>query len=181
MAASSSGFVAGLTGTSLAVIGALAFQAAAAVPDEPRPGATPTVQVHRPPKDRKHPEALPAESGIGERVVYSLEDDRVWLVGPSGKAQRTYKVTPSAVDPAPGQYAVTSRTRATSGSDGRSVEHVVRFASVKGVPIGFSAAVSGAMERPEGDTKTGGIRETREDGYAMWMFATIGKRVVVIP
>jgi hypothetical protein len=28
--------------------------------------------------------------------------------------------------------------------------------------------------------KTGGIRESRTDGEAMWMFATIGQKVVVI-
>jgi hypothetical protein len=112
--------------------------------------------------------------------VYSVDDDRVWLVGPNGKVRRTFTVTPGSVDPPPGTYAVTSRSRTAIGTDGASIEHVVRFARVDGVVIGFSAAVDGSMRAPDPAVRTGGIRESRADGNAMWTFATIGERIVVI-
>ncbi|MEU1042704.1 hypothetical protein ACFYP4_23955 [Streptomyces sp. NPDC005551] len=183
MARSSSGFVAGLTVAAVAAVGFLAYQASANVPDtlgKPHAAKSPTATTSKAPRDKKNPAALPVRSGTGERVVYSVDDDRVWLVGAGGKVQRTFKVTPSAVDPLPGAYTVTSRSNAVTGSDGTPIEHVVRFATNQGVAIGFSAAVSGSTARPESAAKTGGIRESREDGDAMWAFATIGQKVVVI-
>ncbi|MGW8063674.1 hypothetical protein ACVV2G_15700 [Streptomyces ziwulingensis] len=184
MVSSSAGFVTGLTAAALAAIGVLAHQASAGAPADlgrshvtgtPAPGAS------KAPRDRRHPEALPAGSGRGERVVYSVDDDRVWLVGADGTVTRTFRVTPSTVDPAPGTYAVTSRANRVTGSDGIPIEHVVRFAGVEGVVIGFSAAVDGSTAKPDPGERTGGIRQTRPDGDAMWQFATIGQRVVVVP
>ncbi|MDQ0385878.1 hypothetical protein J2S54_002698 [Streptomyces sp. DSM 42143] len=183
MASSSAGVVAGLTAAALATIGYLAHQASVAAPHDPgRAHATssPAPGASKAPRDRLHPDALPAGTGRGERVVYSVDDDRVWLVGADNRVRRTFRVTPSTVDPAPGTYAVTSRSNRVTGSDGIPVEHVVRFTSVDGVVIGFSAAVDGSMARPDPDERTGGIRETRADGDAMWEFATIGQQVVVV-
>ena len=87
------------------------------------------------------------------------------------------------MDPAPGSYSVTSRSNAVTGSDGVPVEHVVRFATVDGVVVGFSAAVDGSTApapAPDPKVRTGGIREARADGDAMWTFATIGRTVVVV-
>ncbi|MBT2411717.1 hypothetical protein J7I94_14265 [Streptomyces sp. ISL-12] len=192
MPSSSSAMVTGLTAAALAAIGFLAHQASVTVPAElgrPRASASPSPGVSgvpgapgasKAPRDKRHPEALPTGSGKGERVVYSVDDDRVWLVGAGDRVQRTFRVTPSTVDPAPGTYTVTSRSNRVTGSDGIPVEHVVRFAGVDGVVIGFSAAVDGSTEKPAPGVKTGGIRETRADGDAMWDFATIGQKVVVV-
>jgi hypothetical protein len=181
VAGSSSTFVAGLTAAAVATVGFLAYQASANAPDEvARPRATASQAAPKAPRDRSRPTALPAGSGRGERVVYSVDDDRVWLVGPNGKVRRTFTVTPGSVDPPPGTYAVTSRSRTAIGTDGASIEHVVRFARVDGVVIGFSAAVDGSMRAPDPAVRTGGIRESRADGNAMWTFATIGERIVVI-
>jgi hypothetical protein len=177
--------VAGLTAAALATVGYLAHQAAEAVPAGPgraaRTGTVPEAGTSKAPQVRKDPTALPSGSGEGARVVYSLQGDRVWLVGVNGKVARTFEVDPSAVDPAPGSYSVTSRSNAVTGSDGIPVEHVVRFTSVDGVVIGFSAAVDGSTAAPH-DPKvpTGGIRQSRADGAAMWTFATIGRKVVVV-
>jgi hypothetical protein len=86
------------------------------------------------------------------------------------------------VDPAPAAYAVTSRSGKITGSDGVAVEHVVRFTNVSGAAIGFSAALNDTTSTPAptSSKKLGGIRESREDGTAMWEFATIGTRVTVI-
>jgi hypothetical protein len=113
-------------------------------------------------------------------VVYSLAAKRVWLVDQDNEATRTFVVAPSAVSPAPGAYAVTSRTGEVVGSDGVQIEHVVRFTSVDGVGIGFSAAVDGSMKSPDPTLKTGGIRQSRADGDALWAFATLNTKVVVV-
>jgi len=186
VARSSSGFVAALTAAAVAAVGFLAYRAQASVPPDlrARPGATASAAPtpSKAPRDRQHPQALPAGSGTGERVVYSIDDDRVWLVSAGGRVESTFEVTPGTVDPLPGTYAVTSRSKAVTGTDGVPVEHVVRFTSVDGVVIGFSAAVDGATPQTDTTTavRTGGIRESRADGEAMWMFATIGQKVVVI-
>ncbi|MEU3730173.1 hypothetical protein AB0E81_12280 [Streptomyces sp. NPDC033538] len=184
MVSSSAGIVTGLTAAALVTIGVLGHQASTAAPADPgraRVSATPAPGASKAPRDRRHPDALPAGSGRGERVVYSVDDDRVWLVDPGNKVRRTFEVTPGTVEPAPGTYSVTSRSKRVTGSDGVPVEHVVRFAGVGGVTIGFSAAVDGSTAKPDPGRRTGGIRETRADGDAMWRFATIGQRVVVVP
>ncbi|MFE6175770.1 hypothetical protein [Streptomyces sp. NPDC056464] len=185
MAASSSGIVAGLTALALATVGFLAFRASATVPAElsrPRAAGSLDVSMSKVPRDKKEPDALPAGSGAGQRVVYSVDDDRVWLVDGAGKVKRTFRVTPGSVDPPTGVYAVTSRSNAVTGTDGAPIEHVVRFATMDNVTIGFSAAVKSASPLPDPNPtlRTGGIRESQADGNAMWDFATIGRAVVVI-
>ncbi|MYT68548.1 hypothetical protein ACN2WE_24635 [Streptomyces sp. cg28] len=184
MARSSTGFVTALTAGALAVVGFLAYQASASAPADlgtSKPSASSSTSSSASPKKKADPKALPAQSGKGERVVYALEADRVWLVGGNGKVQRTYEVTPGTVDPAPGKYTVNSRSGAIPGTDGTPVEHVVRFASANGVVVGFSAAVDGSTPEPDPTKQTGGIRESRADGNAMWEFATFGRVVVVVP
>lgn len=182
--------VAGLTAAALAVIGFFAFQASAAQDGATKrtPNASESSSPAKNPSDRpgsgrkaKNGKALPAGSGHGARVVYALERHRVWLVGKDGKVTRTYEVVPSTVDPEPKAYKVTSRSSHVTGSDGVPVENVVRFANAEGTTIGFSAAVDGKMPKPDASQKTGGIREKRADGEAMWLFATIGTNVVVVP
>ena len=189
MPAKSSSIVTALTAAALVVVGVVGYQASASASD-------PLTQVrsdgsHAPKSPAKHDRhkkkakspdavAIPAGSGEGERVVYSLGAERVWLVGADGKARRTYEVAPSSVSPPVGSYSVTSRSVSVTGSDGVAVEHVVRFAGVDGVVIGFSAAVDGSMPDADPRKKTGGIRESRDDGKAMWDFALHGTKVVVV-
>ncbi|RCG20937.1 hypothetical protein DTL70_20605 [Streptomyces diacarni] len=180
--------MAGLTVAALAVIGFFAYQASAAQDRAERPSAAKTAKPspgddggdakgHAPSQKET---ALPPRSGEGLRVVYALERQRVWLVGKDGKAARTFEVAPSSVSPQPGTYEVTSRSSHVKGSDGVPVENVVRFASVGGVTIGFSAALDGSTPDPDTSRKTGGIREKRADGEALWLHAPIGTRVVVV-
>ncbi|MFJ6838183.1 hypothetical protein [Streptomyces sp. NPDC091209] len=183
MARSSSGIVAGLTVAAVAAVGFLAFQASANVPDtlgKPSKTVSTTSTTPKAPHAKTDPAALPSPSGTGVRVVYSTGGDRVWLVGAGNKVRRTFKVTPGTVDPDAGTYVVTSRTGAASGSDGTQIEHIVRFTLVNGIAVGFSAAVSGSTEPPDPEKKLGGIRASRADGDAMWAFATVGAKVVVV-
>ncbi|MFJ8231678.1 hypothetical protein ACIQ9E_17235 [Streptomyces sp. NPDC094448] len=180
--ARSSGLVAGFTAAALAGVGFLAFKAEASVSElKAKPGAS-TGPGKSAPKAPVNPLALPLNSGTGERVVYALQARRVWLVEAKGnKVRRTFAVMPSTVNPAPGPHSVTSRAGKIPGSDGVAIEHVVRFAKADGVTVGFSAAVNGSMAAPDPKKKTGGVRMAREDGNAMWGFATVGTKVVVLP
>ncbi|MFE0772900.1 hypothetical protein [Streptomyces sp. NPDC058861] len=188
MARSSSGFVAGLTAVAVAAVCFLAYQASANVPADlsakpktPGTAAPSTSPSGGPKRQDRDPLAVPAASGTGERVVYGLADRRVWLVNGGGKATRTFTVMPSTVSPPPGAYAVTSRSGTVRGSDGVQIEHVVRFATTQDVAVGFSAAVDGSMPEPDPTKKTGGVRMKRADGNALWTFAVIGTKVVVVP
>ncbi|MGR8008873.1 hypothetical protein [Streptomyces hypolithicus] len=178
--------MAGLTAGALAAIGLLAHQAASNAPSPAqlaRPGTYPSTQAAARPEaadKQRDPLALPAKSGKGTRVVYALGGRRVWLVDEQGRPTRTFAVMPSTVSPQPGTYAVTSRSGSITGSDGVRIEHVVRFANVDDVSIGFSAAVDGSMPQPDPKAKTGGVRMARADGNAMWRFATVRAQVVVV-
>ncbi|MFD0719784.1 hypothetical protein ACIQUV_30505 [Streptomyces globosus] len=185
MASRSSGIVAGLTVAALAAVGFLGYQASATAPaapaQPPQAAASPSAGAVAPAPGPEKPAAVPADSGTGVRVVYSLGQKRVWLVGEDGREPRTFPVVPSTVHPKTGTYLVSSRSGAVTGSDGVPVEHVVRFANAEGVVVGFSARVDGGMPQPDPAKKTGGIRMSRADGDAMWAFATINSKIVVVP
>ncbi|MEU1485235.1 hypothetical protein [Streptomyces sp. NPDC005752] len=184
VARGSSGIVAGLTAAAVAAVCFLAYQASANAPDSV---AAPSAQTSGPtaapsakPKPTKEPLAVPGDSDAGARVVYALKDRRVWIVDDAEKALRTFRVMPSTVSPLPGVYRVTSRSGSIKGSDGVLIEHVVRFASVDDVVVGFSAAQDDSMASPDPTAKTGGVRMKRADGDALWTFATVGAKVVVV-
>lgn len=178
--------VAGLTAAALAVVGFFAYQANAAHDRVKADSSNASGSSSQPSesseskKKQKKDITLPAFSGTGERVVYDLGRNRVWLMEAGQEVKRTFRVRPSTVDPKPGTYKVESRAAHVTGSDGVPVENVVRFASSQGTAIGFSAALDGSMPKPEPGQSTGGIRERRADGEAMWLFATIGTKVVVV-
>ncbi|MGW2043859.1 hypothetical protein ACWCPF_01580 [Streptomyces sp. NPDC001858] len=180
MPSNSATFVAGLTAAALTTVGFLAFHASANAPAGPAQPLRSGAPAKAASAQRERSTALPDDSGVGERVVYALGRDRVWLVGSNDEVKHTFKVTPGSVDPLPGSYDVSSRSGAVTGTDGTPIEHVVRFTTVDGVTIGFSAALDGSMPAADPAVKTGGIRETVADGNAMWDFATIGQRIIVI-
>ncbi|MFD3611570.1 hypothetical protein ACFWXA_26535 [Streptomyces atroolivaceus] len=186
VARGSSGIVAGLTAAAVAAVCFLAYQASANAPDSvaapsaEASGPTSAAPTPKPQPSRK-PFAVPADSGTGARVVYALKDRRVWIVDDKEKALRTFAVMPSSVSPPPGVYGVTSRSGSIKGSDGVPIEHVVRFANVDDVSVGFSAAQDDSMQSPDPTMKTGGVRMKRADGDVLWTFATVGVKVVVVP
>ncbi|MFJ5101001.1 hypothetical protein [Streptomyces sp. NPDC088554] len=182
MSRNSTGIALGLTAAAVVMVSVLAYQASANVPDTlAAPSQLPTNSTSGAPAQRPGgATALPPASGTGARVVYSLGDRRVWLVDEKGKATRGFGVMPSTIHPAPGMYTVTSRSGALTGSDGVRIEHVVRFTNVDDVAIGFSSAVDGTLSTPDPTLKTGGVRMKRPDGDALWSFATVGSKVVVV-
>ena len=184
--------VTGLTLGALAVVSLLAFQASgaqdraggpapAASAASAGPSASASAAVPSASATPTAP-ALPASSGTGLRVVYSLASHHVWLVDPkkSPQVQAVFGVTPGAVEPPTGNYTVYSRKLATTGSDGKPIEHVVLFTQQNGVVFGFSAAVDGATPTADPTAKTGGIRQSRQNGQLLWDFAPNATKVVVV-
>ncbi|MGW2961723.1 hypothetical protein ACWDGI_25125 [Streptomyces sp. NPDC001220] len=169
-------WVTGLTtGATVAVV-FLALQAdkgphptAAAV----RPSASASAGAHPSvsPKPTKAP-AVPAASGTGRRIVYSLGGKRVWTVDASDKATRTFTVWPGTVSPDPGTYTISRTLSATTGSDGVQIEHILYFASKSGLSIAFSNAVDGSSPPPAAGKQTSGVRMHKADGAALWTFGT---------
>ncbi|MDF6041733.1 hypothetical protein LRD69_06080 [Streptomyces sp. JH14] len=176
--------VTGLTAAALAAVTALALQAGGAAPQtaatgRPAAGPSPSATADETPAAPRPP-AVPADSGNGKRVVYSLGQDRAWLVDEAGKALGTFPVWPGTVDPAPGGHAVTGRLPGTTGSDGVPVEHVVYFALSGTTTIAFSAAVDNSSPKPAPGQRLGAIRLRTEDGKRLWDFATTGTRIHVV-
>lgn len=175
-------WVTGLTVGAIAAVTVLAVQAdkgphpKAAVA---RPSASASAGAH-PSPTKSVPTAVPAASGTGRRIVYSVGQKRVWLVDASEKAGRTFAVWPGTVGPDPGTYTVSVRKDATTGSDGVQIENIVYFATKSGLNIAFSNAVDGSSPPPAAGRQTGGVRMGKADGAALWTFGTTSTKVVVV-
>lgn len=132
--------------------------------------------------------ALPAGTGKGRRVVFSIEDQRVWLVGADNRPTDTYLVSGSVTDNLkPGTYDVFSRSRWAVGIDDSGVmEYFVRFTRGENAAIGFHSipTKSGKALQTEAELGTpqshGCIRQRLADAKRMWAFAPVGTEVVVI-
>jgi hypothetical protein len=133
--------------------------------------------------------AAPADSGTGRRVVFSQQLQRVWLLGMSDQVRRTYLVSGSVTDNLqPGTYSVYSRSRWAVGIDDSGVmQYFVRFTegptgaaigfhsipTRNGVPLQTAAQLGTAQSH-------GCIRQGTSDAIALWSFAPVGTKVVVI-
>ncbi|MER6625654.1 hypothetical protein [Streptomyces sp. NPDC000931] len=178
-------WVTGLTTGAIAAVVVLAVQAdqgtkPVAATTRPSASATADAKPSAAPQEKK-PAAVPADSGTGRRIVYSLGEKRVWLVDASDTPRRSFAVWPGTVAPDPGTYTIGKRTQATTGSDGVPVEHIMYFAQKSGVSVAFSNAVDGSSPPPaEPGAQTGGIRIAKPDGKALWTFGSAGTTVRVV-
>jgi lipoprotein-anchoring transpeptidase ErfK/SrfK len=134
-------------------------------------------------------DALPNASGEGRRIVFSEAAQRVWLVAADGGVERTYLVSASKFDNLnPGTYAVQSKSRfATAFDYSGSMEYFVRFATGFTAPIGFHTVPVDNAGQPEQTkeqlgtpTSAGCVRQWRDDAIALWTFAPVGTKVVVV-
>jgi lipoprotein-anchoring transpeptidase ErfK/SrfK len=122
-------------------------------------------------------------------VVYAIGAQQVWLVTDS-TVVRTYKVSGSRYDQLdPGGYRVFSRSRhATSWHGTETMEYMVRFHRGARSNIGFHDipvdTASGTEVQTLSDLGTplsdGCIRQDVVDAAALWEFAPVGTRVVVV-
>lgn len=160
--------------------------ASADQPETPTPTRTPTRETDQ--SARAAGATLPASSGAGRRVVFSISDQRVWLVGKDGTALRTYLVSGSVTDNLkPGSYDVYSRSRWAVGIDDSGVmEYFVRFTRGDNAAIGFHSIPkkNGKPLQTESQLGTpqshGCIRQKLADAERMWDFADVGTEVVVV-
>jgi lipoprotein-anchoring transpeptidase ErfK/SrfK len=151
---------------------------AASVPD--------TGQADRAPD----PTALPAASGTGRRIVFDQSAQRVWLVGAQDDdVQRTYPVSGSVTNNLqPGTYSVYSQSRWAVGVDDSGVmQYFVRFTQgPTGAAIGFHSipTKNGVPQQTKAQLGTpqshGCIRQNLPDAIALWNFAPVGTKVVVV-
>ena len=134
-------------------------------------------------------DALPKSSGTGKRVVFSQSEQRVWLVKDNGTIDRTYLVSGSITDNLnAGTYAVESHIRNATAYDYEShMEYFVQFTSGKNAPIGFHdipVSNAGSLLQTKAQLGTplssGCIRQERPDAIALWGFAPVGTKVVVL-
>ena len=175
-----------LTASALALVTVLALQAKSSAnvtsAASGKPGASVSASAGASAKaTAPKPVAVPAHSGTGKRVVYSLGTKRVWLVDAAGTATRTFTVQPSTLSPTVGTYNVNNRNAGPrTGSDGVEIKSVVIFAQRGSTVFGFSSATDGTTPAPNPSKKTGGIRETLGDGQALYDFTVVGSTVVVV-
>lgn len=134
------------------------------------------------------PDVAPAESGDGKRVVFSQEDQRVWLVDDDNDVERSYLVSGSVYDNLdPGTYAVFSRSEKAWGiDDSGTMNWFVRFAHGPNAAIGFHDIPVDDGQQVQTRAELGSpqshgcIRQRTADALALWDFAPIGTTVVVI-
>lgn len=133
--------------------------------------------------------AVPADSGEGRRVVFSQDDQRVWLVEDDGTVTSTYLVSGSRFDNLdPGSYEVRARYRnATSFDNSGTMEYFVEFTTGWSEPIGFHAIPidhDGQLEQSLdqlGEALSAGcIRQNIEDAAFLWDWAPMGTPVIVV-
>jgi lipoprotein-anchoring transpeptidase ErfK/SrfK len=134
--------------------------------------------------------ALPADSGHGRRIVFSQSRQRVWLVDDAGDdVQRTYLVSGSVThNLQPGTYSVYSKSRWAVGVDDSGVmQYFVRFTQgPTGAAIGFHSipTKNGVPLQTRAQLGTpqshGCIRQYLPNAIALWNFAPIGTKVVVV-
>jgi len=132
---------------------------------------------------------LPADSGTGRRIVFAMGAQRVWLVADGDDTvQRTYLVSGSVSDNLqPGTYAVYSKSVDAIGvDDSGTMKYMVRFAHGPNAAIGFHdiPVLDGARVQTRDQLGTpqshGCIRQWRPDAKALWDFAPVGTKVVVV-
>jgi lipoprotein-anchoring transpeptidase ErfK/SrfK len=133
--------------------------------------------------------ALPADSGTGRRVVFSQDLQQVWLVNAKDAVKRTYPVSGSVTDNLqPGTYSVYSRSRWAVGVDDSGVmQYFVRFTKgPTGAAIGFHTipTQNGVPLQTAAELGTpqshGCIRQRTPDAIALWNYAPVGTKVVVV-
>lgn len=131
----------------------------------------------------------PADSGSGRRIVYSVEQQRVWLVEADERVSRSYLVSGRANTPAPGTYSVYSKSRHTMSLNySARMEFMVRFTrGSRGNAIGFhsipvnSRGVPTQSEAELGTYRSAGcVRQAWSDAEALYNWAPVGTTVVVV-
>ena len=149
--------------------------------------STEYVQITGTAEPEKPPLPYPDE-GSGRRIILSDSGQRVWLVEATGELYKTHQVSGRRGVPGVGRYNVYSMSRyAWAPSDGITMEFMVRFARGEW-PYGFHSIPVKPGDRPLqtpaqlGTHRSGGcVRQLWDDAEAVFEWAEVGDRVVLIP
>jgi hypothetical protein len=165
----------------------LLFGDLAAPAQEAPPPPPPEQQQQPPPPAASAFPALPPDSGVGRRVVYSVSQQRVWIVEADEAVVGSWLVSGRRGIPKAGDYQVFSRSQ-WSRSGSLRLEFMVRFAKPKRLAIGFHAIPINRRGRPIqseselGQPRSRGcVRQARADAERMWHWAPVGTAVRVTP
>lgn len=128
------------------------------------------------------------DEGSGRRIIMSESQQRVWLVEGSGELAKTHQVSGRRGIPGVGRYNVYSMSRyAWAPYDGITMEFMVRFARGEW-PYGFHSIPVKPGDQPMqvpaqlGTFRSGGcVRQLWDDAEAVFNWAEIGDRVLLIP
>jgi lipoprotein-anchoring transpeptidase ErfK/SrfK len=136
------------------------------------------------------PEAppVPADTGVGRRVVYCNSCQYVWVIDEHDKVIRSYLVSGRQFMPGPGVYHIYIKQRYTFATNNPTItwEYMVSFSyGPNGGGIGFHEIPwqYGAPVQTEaqlGQFLSGGcVRQKHEDAVFMWEWSQVGDTVVV--
>jgi len=131
----------------------------------------------------------PEHSGTGQRIVYALAEQRIWLINADDSVFDSYLVSGKAGTPRPGDYSVYSKSRnAFAAHDGITMDHMVRFAHGKTLAIGFHSIPIYANGRPMqtvdelGSYRSAGcVRQRNDQAERLYNWAPLGTPVLVVP
>jgi lipoprotein-anchoring transpeptidase ErfK/SrfK len=131
---------------------------------------------------------VPADTGIGRRIVYCNSCQYVWVIDENDKLVRSYIVSGRQYMPGPGVYHIYIKQRYTFATNNPTItwEYMVSFSyGPNGGGIGFHEIPwqYGAPVQTEdqlGQFLSGGcVRQKHEDAVFMWEWSQVGDTVVV--
>ena len=139
---------------------------------------------------RLNPPLLPANSGVGRRVVYQNKLQWVWVVDANNKVREAMPVSGRRGVPKPGEYQVTSQSLRSYSLDFEGVWFInmTRFAfGPAGGNIGFHEIPVKDGKKLQTEDQLGSfqgsgcLRMAPDDAKLIFKFATRGTKVVVLP
>jgi lipoprotein-anchoring transpeptidase ErfK/SrfK len=148
----------------------------------------PAAEVAPPAAPAPDMRGLPFNSGSGRRVVYSMEQQRVWWVEGDGSVVHTYLVSGRYKTPGEGTYRVFSKSRYTTAiGGGASMQWMVRFAQGSGAAIGFHSIPVNRRGQPlQSENELGSyrshgcVRQSNWNAALLYEWAPVGTQVVVV-
>jgi lipoprotein-anchoring transpeptidase ErfK/SrfK len=133
---------------------------------------------------------VPANSGVGRRIVYANRQQRVWVINAENEVIRSFLVSGMLGQPGKGTFAVFSKSPASYSPEfaGVTFRYMTRFA------IGRNGGNIGFHEIPTRNGKimqtvdelgtfkgSGCLRSSTQDARFIYQWATLGTKVIVVP
>jgi lipoprotein-anchoring transpeptidase ErfK/SrfK len=133
---------------------------------------------------------VPKQSGVGRRVVYANQGQRVWVINDDNEVIRTFLVSGMKGQPKRGSYTVFSQSASSYSPElaGVTFRFMTRFAIGRnGGNIGFheiplrNGKPMQTVEQLGTFLGSGCLRSSTEDALFIYRWAKPGTRVVVVP